>query len=243
MNFKDVELLSAYLDGQTSPSDSTRLESRLKTDPELASAYQALRESRGLLRRLPKRRAPRDFRLTYAMVGKKPPLPRSYPVFRFATALAAILFVFSYVTNGVSQLAAQSAPMAYGIGGGAPESRPQSGGGMEEPAATEPPIVAMAPAATEAPVEEPASTEAFESTLAEPTATPGVATDQARVAETPMAKDPNAMDTSPAPEPVPQATPFQIPTPVQTTVGVVALLGLASMLIFQRLAARKWRGK
>ena len=48
--FHDIEQLSAYLDGQLGPSDSARLESRLQSDPQLASAYDDLRATRGILR-------------------------------------------------------------------------------------------------------------------------------------------------------------------------------------------------
>lgn len=235
MNFRDVELLSSYLDGQTSPSDSTRLESRLKTDPELASALAALRESRTLLRRLPQRRAPRNFLLTPKMVGQKPPLPRSYPVFRFATALATLLFALSFVANGTSQLAASSAPAAYGLGGG-------SGGGPDT-AATEPPMVAMAPAATEPPATEapvPQATLGAEMGLAPATATPEVTADQNRAAlETPFAKNPGDVPLTPEPQPAP----FHIPSTLQLGLGAIAVLGAGSMFLIQRLAANKWRGK
>ena len=50
MNQRDVELLSAYLDGQLKPSDSARLESRLKSEPELVSVMDDLRAARNLLR-------------------------------------------------------------------------------------------------------------------------------------------------------------------------------------------------
>ena len=59
MNQRDLELLSAYLDGQLNPSESTRLESRLNSDPQLASVLTDLRATRNLLRKLPARRAPR----------------------------------------------------------------------------------------------------------------------------------------------------------------------------------------
>jgi hypothetical protein len=228
MNFRDVELLSAYLDGQTSPSDSTRLESRLATDPELAATLQALRESRGLLRQLPKRRAPRNFTLTPKMVGQKPPLPRSYPIFRFATALAAILFVFTYATNQVSMMAA-SAPQ-YGIGGG--------GGGGDGNDVAEAPMMEAMPAATEPPATEaPAETGLA---MIEPTATPELAADSNRAAdEPPVAKDTG--ETVPAPEPA--SVPFRISTILMIAFAVIALLGAASMFLIQRLAAKKWRSK
>ena len=143
MKQRDVEQLSSYLDGGLSPSDSARLKTRLASDPALASTLDALRESRTLLRRLPKRRAPRNFLLTPKMVGQKPPLPRSYPVFRFATALATLLFGLSFLQfRPISLGASAPAPAAYGIGGGADTS------------ATEAPVLEMA-VATEAPVTAP----------------------------------------------------------------------------------------
>ena len=69
MNQRDLELLSSYLDGHLNPSEITRLEARLKTDPQLASVLTDLRATRSLLRKLPQRRAPRNFTLTRKMVG------------------------------------------------------------------------------------------------------------------------------------------------------------------------------
>jgi hypothetical protein len=206
-----------------------RLESRLATDPELAATLQALRESRGLLRQLPKRRAPRNFTLTYAMVGKKPPLPRSYPMLRFATALATLLFGLSYAANTVTRFAAPaaSAPFAYGIGGGGGDGNMDAA----QPAATEPPIVAMAPAATEAPATEAAATQP--PAIAE--SAPAMPTEAARTTADPYAAK--------QPEPVPAPQPFQIPSGWVIAFAVTALLGAGSMFLIQRLAANKWRAK
>lgn len=228
MNQRDVEQLSSYLDGQLSPSDSARLKTRLTSDPALASTLDALRESRSLLRRLPHRRAPRNFLLTPKMVGQKPPLPRSYPVFRFATALATLLFAISFVTNQVGQLAA-SAPMSpYGIGG--------SGGGGPE-VATEAPALEMALAATEAPVatEPPVVAESAptQNALILPTVTLEASADTNRAIEGPASPKAGG-------ETVP-ASPRPLLTPWQMTFGLLALLGAASMLLIQKLAARKWR--
>jgi anti-sigma factor RsiW len=137
MNFQDVELLSAYLDGRLSPPDSARVERRLVSEPNLKTQLDELRETRAVLRRLPQRRAPRNFRLTPKMAGLRAPEPRAYPIFRVATALATFLFLVSVAVNGLapvatSHLAAAPAP-SYGMGGG-------GGGGPAEsstPAATE----------------------------------------------------------------------------------------------------------
>lgn len=145
-SFRDVELLSAYLDGRLSPSDFARLESRLSSDASLRAAIHDLRAARGLLHQLPQRRAPRNFTLTPKMAGIKPPEPRAYPTLRFATVLATLFFVATFVINGLapamnSSFAAAPAP-GYGYGGGGgggPESAPQ-----QAPAATEAPILPFA---------------------------------------------------------------------------------------------------
>ncbi|HXD10381.1 MAG TPA: hypothetical protein VN653_09990, partial [Anaerolineales bacterium] len=123
MNQHDLELLSAYLDGQLKPSDITRLEARFQSDPQLVSVLNDLRSTRNLLRKLPARRAPRNFTLTRKMVGQNPPLPRAFPIFRFATTLATLLFVFSFGVNSFGrQLAAQAPIFGRGGGGGAADS-------------------------------------------------------------------------------------------------------------------------
>lgn len=91
--FRDLEQLSADLDGQLNPAESARVKSRRQADPELASAYEDLRQAKNILHKLPVRKAPKNFTLTRKMVGLKPPLPRAYPTFRFATAFATLLFV------------------------------------------------------------------------------------------------------------------------------------------------------
>src|SRR5690349_22668217 len=147
MKQRDIELLSSYLDGQLTPSDSARLEARLLTDRELRSVLRDLRSTRSALRQLPMRKAPRNFTLTPKMVGKNPPLPRSYPAFRFVTALASLMLFFTLGLNFVvPQMAAQS-NFGYGGGGG---SDPFA---AEAPAA-ESALATEAPAAA-APAEEP----------------------------------------------------------------------------------------
>jgi len=136
-NFREIEQLSSYLDGQLSPSESARLEARIASDPELASAFNDLRAARGILRKLPARKAPRNFTLTRQMVGLKPPLPRSYSFFRFSTAFATILLVLTFAANSIL-----------------PNIRFGAGAPMSAPAAQElyaPPGIGGGPAATEAP--------------------------------------------------------------------------------------------
>src|SRR5512137_245455 len=123
-SFRDVEQLNAYLDGELDATQSQRLESRLNSAPELKSILEELREARSVLRRLPQRRAPRNFTLTPKMAGIKPPLPRAYPVLRFASVFAVFLFFFTFAVNSLPRLslpmgaAAPAMEMQTGIGGG-----------------------------------------------------------------------------------------------------------------------------
>jgi anti-sigma factor RsiW len=123
--FRDIEKLSAYLDGQLSQAEKTRLESRLASDRELDSALNDLRQARTILRHTPKRRAPRNFTLTPKMAGIRPPVPRAVPALSWASMVAAILFVCTVGVNLLGQISfgaaapmAASAPLGMGGGGG-----------------------------------------------------------------------------------------------------------------------------
>jgi hypothetical protein len=119
-NFKDIEQLSEYLDGKLNESESKRLKARLESDRELDSALTDLSFSRNILRQLPKRKSPKNFTLTRQMVGLKPPLPKTYPLFRLATVFATVLFVFSFSVNALSPFVNLSASqISFGYGGDA----------------------------------------------------------------------------------------------------------------------------
>jgi hypothetical protein len=248
MKQRDIELLSSYLDGQLGSTDSARLEARLRTDPELRSVLQDLRGARSLLRQLPMRKAPRNFTLTPKMVGKNPPLPRSYPVFKFAATLATIMLFFTYALNVLGpQLAAQ--PAAFGMGGGgAPDSS------FESAAATEAPAIAAAPAATEPPA---AATEAPVQVPSVGMAAPSTATaaqdaSTTRVMGTAALKQSdtaNAAGSGPAQELMPPVV-EPIPAPAspvsplwQWLLAGVALISLFIMAIMRQRSASRWRSK
>lgn len=88
---RDLELLSAYLDGGLPAAQAARLESRLQEDPELRAALEELRDVVLVLRRLPAVPVPRDFRLRGADVPAR--RPAAYPALSLATALATLAFV------------------------------------------------------------------------------------------------------------------------------------------------------
>jgi hypothetical protein len=169
MKFHDVELLSAYLDGQLSPSDSVKLETRLASDPNLKEVLDDLRTARDLFHQLPQRRVPRNFMLTPKMVGLKAPEPRMYPAFRLATVLAALLFMISFAVNGFAPLAttrlsAAQAP-AYGLGGGCGNC----GASEAAPAATSAPAAPALPFSAIAPTVERPTTQDNTQNLGTPT--------------------------------------------------------------------------
>lgn len=218
MNRRDLELLSSYLDGQLKPSDSARLETRLASDRELRAVLDDLREARTLLRRLPARKAPRNFTLTHKMVGSRPPMPRAYPTFRFVTTLATLLLFFTFGVNFLApQLSTPGSPFGMG-GGGAPEvfsaqDAPATESAAAEPALEEPPaeLVPMptAPAATQ---------------------------ESARNGETPAEKD------LPAEEPAEraEASPL-VPTALQILLVVIIIAGALLMFLMRQTAVNRWR--
>jgi hypothetical protein len=88
---RDLERLSAYLDGELNPKDATHLEARLKIEPHLREALQDLDRTRKLVGSLPQVRPPRNFTLTPEMVGIRK-RHNLFPVFRFATVVATVAF-------------------------------------------------------------------------------------------------------------------------------------------------------
>lgn len=229
--FQDIEQLSAYLDGQLNPSDSTRMEARLKSDPELASAYNDIRSARSILRRLPSRKAPRNFTLTRKMVGLKPPLPRTYFTFRFATAFATFLFAFTVAVNNIApRIAYNTSYTNLGAGGGGgPDTVFQqpfagSAAATDDPVTTDAPAAEMMPAPTQQFTEE--SAPAADSYNAE------------RGTETPTTKEP--APESPSQPPV-QAEAFVIPMAWQIGLFVVIVIGALGLFLMNQFAKRKWQ--
>jgi anti-sigma factor RsiW len=239
MKQRDIELLSSYLDGQLSSADSTRLEARLRTDPALRSVLSDLRGARSLLRQLPMRKAPRNFTLTPQMVGKNPPLPRSYPVFRFAATLATIMLFFTFGLNIMGrQMASQ--PPAYGMGGGgAPDTfaaesatelqaaaAPTEAPATEAPAAEEP-SVAMEPMSTATVVGEDAA-KAMDTAV--------VTEDEENAANSGVVQEPPPVAAEPAPVGV-------VSSVWQWLLAGVAVISLFVIALMRQLATSRWRSK
>ena len=133
-SFRDVEQLSAFLDGQLPQAEKTRLEARIQSDPALSAVLANLRQARSILRRTPKRHIPRNFILTPKMAGIKPPVPRLVPALSWASATAMLLFILTLGTNFLGKISfGAAAPMmaaapmtseGYGVGGGPAATQP-----------------------------------------------------------------------------------------------------------------------
>ena len=154
---RDMENLSAYLDGVLSDRERSRLEARLSSDPSLQTALDDLRSVRSVLRQLPRRRVPRNFTLTMQQAGVRQPIPRAVPFLRLASALTGILLFLSLTTwvlprlsfgaaatvaeqTAIEEMMVQSGPAepmpAAGDTSLAPSptaTGPGMGGGIEEP--------------------------------------------------------------------------------------------------------------
>ena len=244
MNRRDIELISAYLDGELKPSELAKMETRLESDPELESEMRSMRATRTMLRKLPTRKAPRNFTLTRKMVGQNPPLPRTYPIFRLATVVATLLFFFSIGINSFStQLASQQ--FVFGIGGGggggdsevlAEQAAPAMEPAMEEPAAPAP-VEETELYAESAPAEEPSAD------LIEQPAEVAPTDDAARVIETPFASKVTGEEGVVEAEQIQvtqDASPL-IPSGWLVAFVAVALTGVLLMLLTQNISARRWK--
>ena len=89
---RDLELLSAYLDGELTPREADRLQARLDGEAGLRWALEELRRTVSVLRSLPEVRPPRSFTLTAEAAGSRA-RAAAYPVLQLATALATLAFV------------------------------------------------------------------------------------------------------------------------------------------------------
>jgi len=88
----DIELLSAYLDNQLSSHQRASLEARLRSEPELSTELDSLRNTRQMLRSLPKLRAPRNFTLA-AQTYQKRSTARLPAFFGAVSALSSALLI------------------------------------------------------------------------------------------------------------------------------------------------------
>ncbi len=90
---RDLELLSAYIDGEITPAERTMLEQRLAQEPALRRELTTLRQTVSWINALPTTTAPRNFTLTPQMVGRQPAKVLFFPASAFVSTLSAIAAV------------------------------------------------------------------------------------------------------------------------------------------------------
>lgn len=223
-NFRDIEQLSSYLDGQLTSSDSARLESRISADPELASVLNDIRAARGILHKMPARKAPRNFTLTRKMVGLKPPLPQSYSFFRFSTAFATFLLLLTFAANSLVPRASLPAAPSFSFGMG--------GGGAS--AATEAPAAAEAPAA---------EAQSMEMAVAPTMTLPSANADTAPGLESPTAEASMLKEAETESAPQDQARVKReavVPVMWQISLLVIILVSAGIAFVINQKAKKKW---
>jgi len=155
---RDLEKLSAYLDGELTPAEAARLDARLREEAPLAEALAEMRATKRALGLLPMLRPPRNFTLTPEMAGIREPR-HGYPVLRWASALATLAFMaacgldaFGVLSRGVSFGASAPAPMAAEMQSAVLEATATEPANPPPTAAAEEsaPILAEAPPAADA---------------------------------------------------------------------------------------------
>jgi hypothetical protein len=89
---RELEMLSAYLDGELKPRQVRRIEAKLQVDRNLQRALRELEVISQRMRALPQVKPPRSFILTPEMGGASR-RRTGYPILRLATVVTAFAFV------------------------------------------------------------------------------------------------------------------------------------------------------
>jgi hypothetical protein len=219
---RDLERLSAYLDGQLPRAEVARLEGRLRDEASLREALDGLRQSKAALGSLPMLRPPRNFMLTPAMAGIRPQR-HAYPALRLATAIATVAFL---AVSGLDVLSRGGG--RFSLGAAAPAPAAQELLQVEEPAAEE--SEPLERSALLAPTEAAPSLEVFAEDMLQTTATPPPEAPPGETLPygvgggapegTPMGIGGGPPEGTPAPAaaaiPSPTPTPTSTPTPTTT---------------------------
>ena len=88
---RDWTQLSAYLDGELSQRELTKLEARIEGNPEFQAALEDLRNVKTVLSHTPRLSAPRNFTLQQSLVETS---PKPVPTGRYRLAAAVLSFLF-----------------------------------------------------------------------------------------------------------------------------------------------------
>jgi hypothetical protein len=105
---RDLELLSAYLDGELTAEAAQKVEQRLREEDALRWALTELRSASRALKSLPEVRRPRSLTLSPEMAGMKPARFR-YPLLQLGTVLATLALMLTLGLDAVGSMATRSA--------------------------------------------------------------------------------------------------------------------------------------
>ncbi len=195
------ELLSAYIDGEVSASETSRVEEHLAGCQECRDELASLRSTVDLLRRLPELAAPRSFALSEA--PQRRPTPTIVWTARLATSAAAVLLV-ALLLGDIVGLLGQQRTLEDAA------SRAE----VQAPAAPGPPAVAARrPEAAALELESRAVSESAPALAAPAPAAPAPAAAAPAPAPAPAAAAPAPAPAPAAPEPAQAFAPRAEPTP------------------------------
>jgi len=105
LSMRDWEKCSAYLDGQLTERQTDLFKLELEHKSELRQVMEELQRTKLVLKSAARYHAPRNFTLSPEMVGNrlsaaaKINLDYLFPIFRFSSLAASLLFVFVVITN------------------------------------------------------------------------------------------------------------------------------------------------
>ena len=235
LNDRDLELISAYIDGQLSAEERREVERRLDNEADLRLAYEELRATVQVLRDLEPVRPPRSFTLDPANVAlQRPPATRLGwgRLLQVAGVFAAVLVAAIGTLSVIGSLggsAPASAPMAA-----APTAAPASPLELRESAPTPARGDSVAAPAALDNGSEPVAPQARATVVAtEVAALPDVAP-QPTIVTTPAISSPGTVDLA-RPKPPADSTPPATP-PDLTLLLTLAVVALAAggVLLWRR---------
>lgn len=118
---RDLELLSAYLDGELDQKETVRIEARLKVENDLNSTLQSLALSRDMVRSLPRLKAPRNFTLTAEMAGVQRKKTWLFSTLRLSSAFASLLLILVLMGDFLTGASGIPVPGLTSLMAGAPQ--------------------------------------------------------------------------------------------------------------------------
>jgi hypothetical protein len=112
LSSRELQLLSAYLDGELSKKDQKRVERLLSDHPAAISSLEKLRQVKSVIKLLPIHKVPRNFTISTEDVSRSL-IPNLAGVLRYASAVSAVLLIVVIAFDFISSY--QSAPVELGF--------------------------------------------------------------------------------------------------------------------------------